>query len=61
MKILGIAGTVMLHLDRDEATVLVNMIDPNNAEPLRKMVQDKHRELLAEIVRQIDICLKHKA
>ncbi len=57
MKILGISGSVMLHLERDEAIALVNMIDPNNSEALRKMAHDRHGTLLSEIVRQIDICL----
>jgi hypothetical protein len=57
MKILGISGNVMLHLERDEAIAFLNMIDPNNSEMLKQMARDKHGTLLSEIVRQIDICL----
>ena len=58
MKILGIANTVMLHLERDEATALVNVLDASNDPFLAKMARDKNQKLFDEIVRQIDICLK---
>jgi hypothetical protein len=57
MKLLGLDNTVTLHLERDEAIALVNILDPDNSEMLRKMARDKHGAMFAEMVRQIDLWL----
>lgn len=57
MKILRVAGTIMLHLERDEAIHVANILDPSNSDALRKLARSKADPLFAEIVRQIDICL----
>jgi hypothetical protein len=56
MKILGISGTVMLHLDRYEALALANVLSSNKT--LRQTAFERHEALFAEIVRQFDLCLE---
>jgi hypothetical protein len=51
MKILGVANTIMLHLERDEAIALINVLDDSNGEALVKIAREGHRALFAEIVR----------
>jgi len=55
MKILMVADSIMLHLERDEAIALVNILTLDKSK-IRSSPQE-HSNLISEIVRQIDICL----
>jgi len=57
MKILGINDTIMLHLERDEAIHLANVLDPDRSNWHEKTARTKGDALFREIVRQIDTCL----
>jgi len=57
MKILMVADSIMLHLERGEATALAHVLDSHNSEANKDRARLEYGVTFAEIVRQIDICL----
>jgi hypothetical protein len=57
MKILMVNDSIMLHLTKAEATAVAHMLDINASSDNQGRAYREHGPMLAEIVRQIDICL----
>jgi len=60
MKILMVADSIMLHLERDEAIAVAHLLDVNGTKENMLRARRQQGSMLDEIVRQIDICLNAK-